>query len=155
MRLIPLHRVDPSVRTDVPTLRGIAMLANAKYYPKGKYYGGTLDVFAQTFYDQMSRTLHKDRNCIDDKCYWWSHMIDALVINNSGAVGLQPKADQHYDSLKQQFHHTIMGIEELKVMLQGVFTTAPENYTPNHYFRTPIPAARWGFVLELQHTLLQ
>lgn len=46
-------------------------------------------------------------------------------------------------SLKRKFHNALMGTDELRVMLQGVFTTRSDNYSPRNLFRSPIQAARW------------
>lgn len=65
------------------------------------------------------------------------------MVKDYGAADLQPKTETCYDSSKKKFHFTIMSTEELKVMLQAVFTTTSENYGPKNFFRSPIQARSW------------
>lgn len=45
--------------------------------------------------------------------------------------------------MAQKFHYGHMSTHELKVMLQGVYTTMSENYGPKNPVRYPSLAARW------------
>lgn len=151
LRLAPLHLVDPlvgpAVRTDILTLRDIATIAKSKYYPRNKYYFGTLGVIDRGYYEQM--TLHlrilpytKDHDIMDEKHYLGSYLFDSLVIKNYSIQDLQPMTQAYYDSVAQKFYFSIIGDEELMVLLQAP-PNRSENYDPKKFVRSPIQARRW------------
>lgn len=52
----------------------------------------------------------------------------------------------------QKFYYATMIDEELKIMLQGVFTTRSENFDPKSFFRWPVQAGRcWSYMSYNQH----
>lgn len=79
---------------------------------------------------------------MDDQYCLRSYLFDSLVLKNYGVEDLQPMAQSYCVSMAQRFYYSIMSDEELNVMLQGMFPTRLENYDPNRFFRSPIPAGR-------------
>lgn len=91
MRLSPIHQVDPlmdpSVRTDLLTLRDIVALAKNKYYPQNKDSVGILVVIDQVYYEKMTLNRHvlphiKDHYGMDDKFLSWGYLSDSPVVKN-------------------------------------------------------------------------
>lgn len=92
---------------------------------------------------------------MDEQCDRWSYFFGFLMLKNYGIQDLQPKHPAYYESMVQKFYDAIMSDEELKDMLQVVFTTRSENYDPANFFRSPIQAGRGGgLVHDLQQALL-
>lgn len=82
----------------------------------------------------------KDQYGMGEKYYRWSYMFGSLVLKNSGIQDLQQKTPARYETMMRKFYYATMSDDELKVMLQGVFPTRPENYDPKKFFRPPIQA---------------
>lgn len=102
----------------------------------------------QLDYAQMAVTMQillhvKDDSDMDETYYLWSCLSDFLVLKNYGVQDLQPQTLALDETMSRMFHYRVMSADELKVMIQGAYTTRSDNYDPKNSFRSPMLATRW------------